>query len=150
MIRGISFISENSYSIFPIITRSIKIKDYDWYVIENGVYDGKTHDSALKVAKYNGASLKNCLESDEIFVLYANIQAYPLQHAYKIINSYDDYFNSDCEIVILIYDSLYIEIYSKDIEIIKCIEYYIHNNGFNEISYITDNNDSRTAFYVMK
>ena len=66
---------------------------------------------------------------------------------FDVVYTYDEYKKSPVEIIIMITDSEWLDVYSKDIDIIKTIEKnLINNKNFYDIELITDENDSRTSF----
>ena len=70
-----------------------------------------------------------------------------LKKFFKVVSKYYEYKKSPVEIIIMITDSEWLDIYSKDIDIIKTIEKnLINNKNFYDIELITDENDSRTSF----
>lgn len=60
------------------------------------------------------------------------------------LNTYEDFLKSDCEIIILITDSVFVDIYAKDEMVINKIKYNAEQCDFKDIAYITDENDYRT------
>lgn len=61
------------------------------------------------------------------------------------IFTYEDFLVSQCEIVLLIVDSSYVTIYAKDEHVIDCIHRKAVQNGYENIEYITDENNLRTT-----
>lgn len=57
------------------------------------------------------------------------------------IDKYEDFINSDCELVLLIVDSSYTSIYCKDIEILKQLHANAKMFNVDLLAYITDDND---------
>lgn len=78
----------------------------------------------------------------EAFVFKTNFQADT-----EKISNYQDFLNSNCELALFIYDSVYVEIYCKDESVIEKIRSKL-SGMYDNIEYITDSNDSRTQFSV--
>lgn len=96
----------------------------------------------------DGMLLKEILENNEYYVIFADLKAYPRDK--KVINvpAYEEYLNSDCQFVLLVVDCVYVTIYCKDKE--KLDELYLNaiSQGFSQVQYITDENDCRTGLSV--
>lgn len=63
----------------------------------------------------------------------------------QAIATYEDFLISQCEIVLLIVDSSYVTIYVKDQYVTERLYRKAVQNGYENIAYITDHNDPRTA-----
>ena len=61
------------------------------------------------------------------------------------IATYDDFLNSQCEIALLIVDSTYVTIYIKDQHVTERLYRKAVHIGYENIAFITDENDLRTA-----
>ncbi len=64
------------------------------------------------------------------------------------IDTYADFLCSKCEFIIFIVDGIFADIYAKDQTIIEIIKKNAEENKFENIRYITDENDIRTEFSV--
>jgi hypothetical protein len=146
--RGISFIRNKcDDSIFATILDGVDVKGLYWNVSEDEVY--LSNDDNLFVEKFiDGNTFLSLINIDYYMAIFANIKAYTDNIISNKINYYDDFLKSNCELVILCYDSAYFEIYSKSTDIIEIIKSNCMKKGFSEIEYITDDNDCRTIFSV--
>ena len=62
---------------------------------------------------------------------------------------YNDYIKSDCQLILLVHDCEYVELYSKDQYTINLIYQRAAANGYKEIEYIMDNNDGRKVLDIL-
>jgi hypothetical protein len=146
--RGISFIlNKSEHSILASILDGIDITSLYWNVSENEIYVDEGEDLYIE-KNIDGMTFLSIINIDYYFVYFANIKAYPDNNYSDNINCYDDFLNSNCELVILCSDGIYYEIYSKSEEMIKIIKFNCIKKCFDEIEYITDENDCRTIFSV--
>lgn len=77
-----------------------------------------------------------------------NLQAYPIDAHWQPIKTYEDFFLSDCAIIILVVDGRYVEIYAKSDELIlQFIKNAVKLKGVN-ITIKTDYDDGRTRMNV--
>lgn len=96
----------------------------------------------------NGEELKKIIENDKYYLIFANLKAYPKGANIKDVISYDEYLSSECQIVLLVIDSVYITVYCKDLEKLEDLYNHIKKQGFESLEYITDENDTRTGLSV--
>jgi RHS repeat-associated protein len=111
-------------------------------------HEVKYKNGNIHQERWYGPDGKAIKDRHHNFVYFANIKAYPDNNYSDNINCYDDFLNSNCELVILCSDGIYYEIYSKSEEMIRIIKSNCIKKGFDEIEYITDENDCRTIFSV--
>ena len=144
-LRGIKFLIPNLTDTFiSKILEGICVEQYIWKISEDEVYlEG---ESLFLSEKLNGQDFRKAINHPRYYVVFANLQAYPVSSDFCELNTYEDYLKSTCEIVVLITDCIFVDIYCKqqaDIEIIKTNAV---NNYFCDIEYVTDENDIRTDF----
>lgn len=95
----------------------------------------------------DGLILKRFLEDNKYYLIFADIKAYPKGRNPANIETYEEFVNSDCELVLLVVDSVYFTIYCNR----KKLETLYNNaklNGFEDLQYITDEKDTRTRLSV--
>ena len=153
MRRGISFEIPNDYGRFlGDVLKPIDINAYNWkigigesYKAVNGKLDGILFSDSQEAV--TGIELKTILESNDYYVIFADLQAYPSEEI-STIETYEEFMESDCELVLLVVDCIYVTIYRKNQETIISLQKNALNNSFADIEYITDENDSRTRLSV--
>lgn len=57
---------------------------------------------------------------------------------------YEDFLSSKCQLVLIMYDRQYTELYCKDAQMSRLFFENAVQRGFGEVMYITDENDGRT------
>jgi ribosomal protein S16 len=82
------------------------------------------------------------------YIIFADLKAYPKGKMVSDIGTYEDFLNSDCQLVVLVVDCTYVTIYSKDKEMLEWLYYRAKVNKFENVQYITKENDSRTRLSV--
>ncbi|CAI8760606.1 DUF2691 domain-containing protein [Bacillus pseudomycoides] len=90
-----------------------------------------------------GADLKNLLENNVYYIIFADLQAYPKGKVSEI-ETYEEFVESECELVLFVVDSCYTVIYCKDKEKLELLYKNAAVFGFENIQFITDENDTRT------
>ena len=81
-------------------------------------------------------------------VIFLKLSAY-LDKDYKEIHTYEEFYESKCEFIILAYDCNFFEIYSKNHCIIQNIYDSVRTIKSSNIQYILDTNDERKVLDVL-
>ncbi|MDQ0496786.1 DUF2691 family protein [Paenibacillus brasilensis] len=154
MNRGISFEIPNSYGSFlGEILKPIDISYFDWFIGGEESYfivDDTLGDSLFPdmVIGLNGEGLKKTIDNNKYYLIFANLKAYPKGAKIIDVVSYEEYIASECQIVLLVIDSVYVTVYCKDLEKLEDLYDHIKRQGFESLEYITDENDTRTKLSV--
>ena len=145
-LRGVSFKIPNQYGKYlKDILNLVEQKELEkCLIVQSEVYDKKMRN-LLHCGIYHFTDLLEKVE--ESYINYLNLQIWgeiPLKQL-KEVSNYQDFITSACIIVILIYDCEFVEIYSKnpDVLLTKCQKRYGDN-----CAGIYKDNDSRYIFKV--
>ncbi|MGE7604411.1 DUF2691 family protein [Peribacillus sp. NPDC097675] len=149
MKKGISFEIPNEYGTFiGEVLKPIDITVFSWrigngesYIIVDDELDEELFTEDKKVIE--GAELKTLLENNIYYIIFADLQAYP-KGEFSDIETYEEFIESQCELILLVVDSCYITIYCKNKETIELLYKNAIESGFEDVEYITDENDTRT------
>lgn len=115
---------------------------------KNEVWDGSQKGDFFEKSYYDGNSfLQHIILGHS--VVFLKLQAYFENDRFFDIHSYQEFVDSDCQLLLLIYDCQAVEIYAKDQPEIKSIYENALLNGYTEIQYVTDSNDGRTKMDVL-
>ncbi|OBZ08218.1 DUF2691 family protein [Bacillus sp. FJAT-26390] len=154
MIRGISFEIPNEYgSYLAGILKPVDVAAYNWYVGGEEAYfieDGELGRPLFpdEVIGMEGETLKQTIEKNEYYVIFTNLKAFPRNKEIIDIQTFEDFIISECSLVILVVDCVYVTVYSKDPETIQRLYNNSLKMGFSEVNFITDENDFRTRLSV--
>lgn len=149
-IRGITFEIPNAYGkyLFDIIS-DLNLNRLAWrigggesYQIENNALGKPLFPSTGLV---NGETLYENISQDDYYLVFVDLKAFPNLSDVKEIATYPEFIESDCQFVLLIVDSSYVIIYSKDQNIIHQLYSKAISAGYENIKYITEENDEYTT-----
>lgn len=142
MIRGLEFeVPNKRFAVLYLILKDIGIENYFWFLVQEDVID-----NFFVKDIYLGSEFEKIINDDTCYAVFINLQAYMRKDDFVVINNYDDYLKSKCELVLFINDNSYIDIYAKDNTVINIIKKNAEINKFKNIRYITDENDTRDKF----
>jgi hypothetical protein len=154
MKRGISFEIPNEYGSFlGEVLKPFEITAFNWRIggEESYLVDDDKLGELLFPEEINGMDgviLKEILENTKYYVIFADLKAYPKGENVADSKTFEEFLNSDCQLVLLVVDCVYITIYCKDKEKLESLYYNANIKGFDNIQYITDQNDTRTRLSV--
>ncbi|AEP90933.1 YncE [Bacillus subtilis subsp. subtilis str. RO-NN-1] len=112
--------------------------------------DGELDDEELfhDFAIVDGADFAKQLKTNQYYTIFVELQAFPYGKTINQVNTYEEFADSDCELVLLIADNSYVSIYCKNKNIIEKLYFNALQNDFEDVQFITDANDTRTGFTV--
>ncbi len=145
---GIEFKLKTSYEkILYDILKNINFNDYQWEIVEEEIYYESNPERHLP-SQLSGRELKKEIsDNGDYLVYFLNLQVYLNGSKISHIETYDDFVNSDCELILLFNDNEFIEIYMKENELKEKILQNLSSKGIlYEIK--TRENDGRTIMMV--
>ena len=101
MKRGLSFEIPNAYGKFlGEILGPIDITAFDWYIggEESYLVENGTLEEPLFPGEINGLAgtiLKDKVENNEYYLIFANLKAYPIEKNVIDIRTYEEFLNSN-------------------------------------------------------
>ncbi|MBP1989429.1 DUF2691 family protein [Paenibacillus eucommiae] len=154
MNRGIAFEIPNEYGSFlGDILKPFDTKDFNWQLGREEAYiilEGEIGNNlfAEDISTIEGTVLKNLLVNNTYYIIFADLQAYPKGHTISKMETYEEFTQSECELVLLVADSCYSTLYCKNKGKLELLFNHAHDCGFIDVQYITDENDTRTRLSV--
>lgn len=153
MRRGISFEIPNEYGRFlGKILEPVDVAAFDWQIgsgessiVVDDRLDNELFSDEKNVIK--GRRLKNLLDANTYYIIFANLQAFPKNEVARV-ETFEEFLESSCELVLLVVDCSYATIYCKNQETIESIHYNAITWGFENVEYIIAENDFRTRLSV--
>lgn len=150
MIRGISFqVPQGAIDTLWQIFKPLNVSAYHWYNDERQyeVFPDERNEDLFDTDYYSGTDFLARIHRKH-FILFLKLQAYFPVGVYFDIRTYDEFVSSDCQILFLIYDCEWVEIYIKDISVTDLLFQNAIGKGFADVLYITDENDKRTGMEI--
>lgn len=152
MTIGVSFSIANANSKKSLyqILHCVNIPKYFWYIVDSQseVWNNYLGGNFFRNNYFNGYDFKNKLVSEH-YVIFLKLQAYVDNATFTDIKTYDDFLQSDCEILLLIYDCDFVEIYAKDKKLISVFYNNAINNCWESVKYITKSANSRAKMDIL-
>lgn len=141
---GVEFERTNEYNNFlTLLFYNTDLSFYNFVFAEKEIYEIDNFDYELAGEEFSKIIDRN----QKCYIVFLNLRVFKKDKKIGEIKSYNDFINSDCELLVLIHDVTYVEIYFKDNE----LKNQILNNLDNlKIDYRikTSDNDERYIMYV--
>ena len=151
MIRGIHFELPDDIcnQALSLIFENIDLSSYKWinYLDQFECYCCRRNCEIDIKEFYNGNELFSIVNDE--YILFMKLQAFVNSGNEINCHTYNQFLKSDCEMLILIYDVYYVDIYIKSIDIFNKLKSNALKSGFLDIVVITDENDCRTKLDVI-
>ncbi len=133
---AIKFEILNEYNnILGKVFENINFENVFWRVINQEVFDEKGKEFFTKEI-YSDSEFKNLINSKKYYPIFLTLQLYKKEGKIAEIKNYDDYFNSDCDLILYIIDNIFVEIYSKNKLYINKIRENALKNNFSKVENI--------------
>ena len=149
-VRGITFEIPNRYGkqLWDIL-KDIDLSRWDWqigsgesYIVEN---DSLTTDLFGTMISLSGKELVKRISEYDYYLIFVDLKAFTNLEFGMKVETYDDFLKSNCQFVLLVIDSTYVTIYSKDKALIHTLHTQTIAAKYENVEYSTDENDDRTT-----
>lgn len=105
---------------------NVEILKYNWSIQHEEILcyeNNKYIDTKMLFPQIwmNGGDFLKQISSENYYIIFADIQACPLAKEKTTIETYQDFLDSDCELVFLCVDSMFVEVYGKNETILQQI-----------------------------
>ena len=145
---GLSFENKSNINILKEILKNVDLSSYKFYFTEEELYDRNHMDLTTFGLQDYKRNIEEFLE-ENYYIIFLVMQVYKKgeEQNRPNINTFLDFQNSNCSLILLISDSSDIEIYFKDNELKNQV---INNLKRLNIEYeeTTIENDTRTGMHV--
>lgn len=147
---GISFQipQEVAPLLYEMLGDSLSLK-YTWHcdLNQSEVLNESQENNFFDAETYAGAIFQHKIQENH-YLVFLKLEAYP-QHKEVKIQSYKDFLDSDCQIVLLVYDCEYVEIYSKSSLEIKELYENAKKASFTNVQYILEEERDRFCMDIL-
>lgn len=143
---GIRFEIPNEWNNYlSLIFNDVNDKSFNWFISDEEIYLADYSD-LFKESIYKNNTFKEVISNNKYYLISGNILAFKSSN-FKDINTYEDFQNSDCEILVVVVDSYYVDVYVKNDKILEQIRNNAIDNKFKNIEYIIKGSN-RNIFHI--
>jgi hypothetical protein len=138
---GLSFKVKNEYNNFLYkIFNSIDVQNYLWTIVSDDViFPEKDYNDGLFASEMlNGKEFLSAIAKDTYYMIFIDLKAFPADSKQTEIQSFKDFIDSDCQMILLCVDSEFIEFYCKNRSILKTVYDNCLKYEFEEVEWISE------------
>lgn len=151
MVRGVEFeILQKTTDTLWKILNCINIEIYKWYIIDDQeeVWNEEQNEDFFDVQDFCGKDFAKKIQANH-YIVFLKLQAYFTDGIFSDVQTYDEFLKGHCQILVLVNDCEYVEIYCKDENISKAIYNHAISQKHKNVKYISNDNDHRTTMNVL-
>lgn len=128
IMKGICFLINNEYDryIYKIL-KGISSKENIWFVEETDVWK-KDSKPLFDKNVYSNNEFFDIIK-EQYYVIFCNVKLYKHVSDISAIETVDDFLKCNCELILLVTDNVYVEVYSKCEEYLNIIKDNLANLG---------------------
>ena len=142
--RGIRFVIPNEWaSVLNDILEGIDCSKYTWITGSQEVHL-KNNKFLFESEIINGDILEILIKEKEYYPVFLDLEAFSKDEEVHKLNTYQEFEESKCELILRICDCKYVDIYVKNEDFLTIIYNNAVKHSYEGIEYIDSNNDSRT------
>ena len=145
--RGFEFVLKQGKDLqisklFP----GIMLKDTQIYIGESEMF--RNNRPAQNEVALIVSMIKEHVEVPDSWIHNLVLYLYPNSAIASAIRTYKEFLDSDCELVLLVYDMSYVEIYVKDSYLLEQLLNNVAQMPIVKLDIITEKTDLRSEFFI--
>ena len=138
---GLDVEVKNGYnSYLEKIFKGIEISTYDWEIMTDDILykeNGEIKQGLFKSNLLDGIKFNKMIQRESYYMIFVDIRVYPRNAKRTYIQKYQDFIESECQIVFGCVDSSFITIYCKNRKILETIYNNCIEFKFDSVNYIS-------------
>jgi len=138
---GVSFEVNAPGDFFLTLDKLMDVAAYDWYID-----DVELNYFEFQPGKYSGKEFKNLLGNLEA-LSFVRIRRYPIDSNIGKIDTYSEFLEDNCDVIILFYDGGICEMFGKELDLINRTLTLCGENGFDNVKYFDNGRYGRTDMH---
>jgi len=139
---GLKIEIPNEYgSYLKEIFESVDLTYYEWEVIFADIFykedDTIQQKSFFPSNLLDGDTFKGIISQESYYLIFLDLLAYPINVNRTRIKMFEDFIESECQLVFVLYDCSYVSIYCKDEKTLEAIYYNCKDFNCDSMNYIS-------------
>lgn len=151
---GVKFEIPNEYGNYLYdILKPLPVECYQWLVDNDEVHllkDNKfTNEFLFNDDRIiSGEKLYESSRNNSYYMIFLNLRAFLKDGDVKAVSKYKDFLESDCQIIIAVYDCSYVMFWCKDIKLAVKMYEYANSKGYENVKYISEKDLEEGKYYI--
>ncbi|MFU0825422.1 DUF2691 family protein [Clostridium sp.] len=141
---GVRFEIPNEYGNYlSNILESLPVKCYQWLVDDDEIYLLKNNQFTNEFLFnddriISGEKLYESSKNNTYYMIFVTLRAFSKDGTIKAVSKYKDFLESDCQIMLSVYDCSYVVFWCKDSQLVSNMYEYALSKGYEYVEYIED------------
>lgn len=145
--RGFEFVLSQGKDLkISKLFQGIMLKDTQIYISESEMFRNNQPDQ--NEAALIDSMIKEHVEVPDSWIHNLVLYLYPNNATANAIRTYQEFLDSDCELVLLVCDMSYVEIYVKDADLLEQLLSNIAQMPIVKLDIKTEQTDLRSEFFI--
>lgn len=146
-VRGFEFVLSQGKDLkISKLFQGIMLKDTQIYISESEMFRNNQPDQ--NEAALIDSMIKEHVEVPDSWIHNLVLYLYPNNATANAIRTYQEFLDSDCELVLLVCDMSYVEIYVKDADLLEQLLSNIAQMPIVKLDIKTEQTDLRSEFFI--
>ncbi|MEG0774294.1 DUF2691 family protein [Clostridium sp.] len=151
---GVSFEIPNEYGNYlSDILEPLPVQCYQWLINDDEIHllkDNKFTDEMLFNDRgvISGEKLYETSKNNTYYMIFATLRAFLKEGTVKVVCEYKDFLESDCQIILGIYDCSYVMFWCKDNQVVSNMYEYALSKGYECVKYISEEDLIEHKYYI--
>ena len=152
---GVSFTIPNEYGKYlSELLEPIPVNEYQWlitndeiHIVENSKFTNeflfREEDRIMA-----GERLHNAAQNNTYYLIFATLMAFSIDGIVKLIRTYKEFLESDCQIAISVYDCCYVMLWCKNTQLTLKLYNYAITKGWEDVEFISEYELINERYYM--
>ncbi len=152
---GISFQIPNKYGKYLAdILESIPFSKYKWLVDNDEIHLLKNNEFTNQFLfkeedkVIEGKELYRIAKDNDYYIVFVTLKGFLKDGIVKSVKTYKEFKDSDCQIILGIYDCSYVMIWCKEEQLVSKIYNYVTIKGYKDIKFICEDDLIKEKYYL--
>lgn len=151
---GVSFEIPNEYGNYlSDILEPIPVKCYHWLINDDEIHLLKdsefTNEFLFNDDRIiSGEKLYENSKNNIYYMIFVKLRAFLKDGTIKEVSEYKEFLESDCQIILAVYDCSYVMFWCKDIKLVSNMYKYALSKGYENVKYISEEDLIARKYYI--
>lgn len=141
---GVSFEIPNEYGNYlSDILEPLPVKFYQWLIDDDEIHLLKDNEFTNEFLFnddriVSGQKLYEDSKNNTYYMVFVTLRAFLKDGTIKAVSKYKEFLESDCQIILSVYDCSYVMFWCKDKKLVKDMYMYALSRNYENVKYISE------------
>ena len=135
---GLKFQIPNEYGNYiNQIFHALDFNEYKWNIRTDDIINDQEMNGIFTKRYMDGETFSSSINEKNYYMIFVDIKAFGIDGCYRDIETFNDFVESDCQIILLCTDSTFISFYCKKKEIMELVHNSCLANSFKNLEILS-------------